>query len=498
MMMVQCLSSHLLQVLLLTLFTSEYTVEAQKPCEEQQTELIGAKGHNAFLHCLTTDQDISTVVSVTLHKQEGNGPNTLLYPPNNLTAEQQRLSLHTDSGKVMFVLRNVIPSDAGYYKCEVYKDQACLIAKTISLKIKECNILDSVKAVQNSAVTLTCPVSAPHPGNTQVVWEVVYGDRAARINHCPSSCTSAGNNRTAQLCERVRAVQDPATGTGSLTIRPVDFLDALWYRCIVQAAHGNYCSEMKVIVKAEPPVQPVTENCKVIGSFQAVLNSALMFTFPAPAPHPKAMQFFWGSIEGDKTVSVTRCPSPCYSSRTQRPLCERVQTAEDPVSGNASLIISSVESTDTQWFQLSVNASLCFTFKLNITDPTPKTKDIFASYTIKPINTMSQVTGGSHSTPSPSETSEGSTEKSTGVSYFTVMVALASTIFICIFVAMVALLVKMRLRFRKEKKKEMHKIELESQYAAYAEVMDNDNFLYSLVHHDPEGMCTFKDQREDL
>ncbi|KAL7835636.1 hypothetical protein SRHO_G00279830 [Serrasalmus rhombeus] len=477
-MMLHCLSLHHLIVLLLMVVTTECT-ETQRPCEEQEVEQYGAKGQSTFLHCFTTDQETATL-NITLYRQEGSESNKLLYPASSLTVEQQRLSLQKDSGKVMFVLHNLSFSDGGQYKCEVHKNQNCLIIKTFFLKIKECKILDPVKAVQNSAVTITCPVFSPHPRSTQVFWEAVYGDRADHIYQCPSSCTSASNNRTANLCSRARTVEDPERGARSLTISPVNSLDAIWYRCTVKAGHVKYCSEVKVIVKDEPPVQLLTKDCKNIGTFKAALNSAFTFTWPVPTSYSGATQVIWWTTEGDKTVPITRCPSPCTSSRAQRPLCERIKTVQG--AGNVSLTINPVKSTDALWYWFRVmNATSCNAFMLSFTGNT------------SPYQTA-KVTGGSHAGLIIPEPSENSTEETAEVNNFTVIVTVASTVSVCIFVALLVLLVRARQCFRKWKKKGVRKIKLESQYDAYAEMADKDTFLYSLVQHDPASMCTFKNQ----
>ncbi|KAG9283559.1 hypothetical protein AMEX_G2332 [Astyanax mexicanus] len=247
-----------------------------------------------------------------------------------------------------------------------------LLLIVVAAESRGCKVQDPVTAVQNSAVTLRCPLSSPQPGITQVFWEAVYGNTAERINQCPPSCPPAGNNNRTQLCERVRTVQDNATGTETLTIIPVNSQDALWYRCTVQTGNVKYCSEVKLKVKDEPLVEHLTKDCTIFGLFEAVVNST--FTYSAPVPHPEATQIVWGINEGDQVVPITRCPSLCTSSRTRRPLCERVQTVEDAASGKSSLTISPVKITDSSWLSFIVNASSCYTFKLNVkgfSHPTP-------------------------------------------------------------------------------------------------------------------------------
>ncbi|XP_049319908.1 uncharacterized protein LOC103037430 isoform X2 [Astyanax mexicanus] len=246
-----------------------------------------------------------------------------------------------------------------------------LLLLVLTTESKECEKWGPVTAVQNSAVTLRCPLSSPQPGITQVFWEAVHGDKTERINQCPPSCPPAGNNNRTQRCERVRTVQDNATGTGTLTISPVNSQDASWYRCTVQTGNVKNCSEVKLNVKDEPPVQHLTKGCTIIDQFHAVVNSTL--TYSAPVPHPNATQIVWGINEGDQVVPITRCPSLCTSSITRRPLCERVQTVEYAASGKSSLTISPVEETDTLWLSFIVNASSCYTFRLHVKENNSQT-----------------------------------------------------------------------------------------------------------------------------
>ncbi|XP_053530910.1 uncharacterized protein LOC108256723 isoform X2 [Ictalurus punctatus] len=129
---------------------------------------------------------------------------------------------------------------------------------------ENCDILDSIETVLNSVVTVTCPLT-PWPEVTQVIWEVLQGEKAERVGsvtNCSSSCTTEANNNRAQrpLC-KVRAVQDLQKGTGSLIISPVEITDAVWYRCTVQNRTRSYCSQVKIGVKDEPQLQtPIQDN----------------------------------------------------------------------------------------------------------------------------------------------------------------------------------------------------------------------------------------------
>ncbi|XP_017309373.1 uncharacterized protein LOC108256723 isoform X1 [Ictalurus punctatus] len=337
---------------------------------------------------------------------------------------------------------------------------------------ENCDILDSIETVLNSVVTVTCPLT-PWPEVTQVIWEVLQGEKAERVGsvtNCSSSCTTEANNNRAQrpLC-KVRAVQDLQKGTGSLIISPVEITDAVWYRCTVQNRTRSYCSQVKIGVKDEPQLQTPIQECKSLDPVEVVQNSTLMLQCPVPRSHLGAQQLIWGTVEVDVTVPITRCPSHCTSSGPQKPLCERAKTME-----NGSLTISHVESTDSQWFwcALAVNSTLCYKFKLTAKDNASP-------------NLIIKAEGDSYATQSPPEQTN-SRNGTVASSNATVMITSATSTFL-----LVAMLVGVYICFRKQKKKSTHKVELENPYEVFEEIVHNDIFQYSSVQFQPASSYTF-------
>ncbi|MCI4391388.1 hypothetical protein PGIGA_G00133600 [Pangasianodon gigas] len=342
---------------------------------------------------------------------------------------------------------------------------------------KQCDIFNSVETVLNSVVTLTCPLPQ-WPEVTQVIWEVLQGEKAERVGsvtNCSSSCTIESNNRAQRPLCKVRAVQDLQKRTGSLIISPVEITDAVWYRCTVQNRTRSYCSQVKIAVKDEPQLQTLIKECKSTDPSEAVLNSTFRLQCPVARPHPHlgASQLIWGTVEADVPVPITRCPSHCTSSGAQKPLCERAKTMED-----GSLGISPVESTDSQWFwcALAVNSTSCYKFKLTVKDNATPNRTVKAE-------------GGSHATQSPQEQTNGSNDAVLSSNATVIMITSATSIFL-----FVAMLVGVYICFRKQKKKRTNKVELENPYEVFEEIVHNDIFQYSLVQFEPASLYTFEDK----
>ncbi|XP_076869120.1 uncharacterized protein LOC143519503 isoform X2 [Brachyhypopomus gauderio] len=448
------------EVILLMVVPTECTAVTETPYEE----IYGLQGQDALLPCYTEQHDLAPLTFTLYKLPKGNEMEELLYPTSNLTAEQQRWSLQRRSGTVIFVLHKGRFSDNGWYKCEVHRGQNCLNVSRMLLKIRECEILEKVEAVQNSVAIFTCPVPTPQTGPTHVIWEVVEGDKSISVQHCPSSCTVANKDRTNIIpqCERVRTVQDPATGTESLIIRPVEKIDASWYRCKVEAM--QYCAEVRITVKEEKPFQLRAEDCQHVGSFSVMVNSTVTFSCPVLTLHPEAKEVIWRTIEGDQSSPTNHCPSLCTSSSDQKPLCER-----STVLKNGSLTIGSVEFADAQWYGCAVNANACSRFRLIVTEKHFESGGDIISVFNKDSRREGPVDGNSN---------------------VTVMVTV-STVFGFI---LIALLVAVGFCLRKRKSKVESKIELENQYTSYEEILVNDNTMYSLVEFNTAEMCTFKDQ----
>ncbi|KAM9436310.1 uncharacterized protein Hap1MRO34_000803 [Clarias gariepinus] len=335
-----------------------------------------------------------------------------------------------------------------------------LILATTECMTEGCNKSNTV-AVLNSEVTLACPSSQ----TSEVIWEILQGGSKERIvTNCSSSCTTEGNNNGAQqrLCV-MRTGQDSQKGIGSLTIRPVERGDGVWYRCTVQGGTNSSCSEVKVVVKDEPQLGSIKE-CGSTERYEALLNSTYSLQCPLANSHFGNLQLIWGTVEGHQTVPITRCPAYCTSSVPGRPLCDRTNTTDN----GKKLIISPVESTDSKWFWCALsNSTPCYQFRLIVKDtasPNQIHKDEGATQSSIKTDASSDRVVSSHTT--------------------VIMISSAMCVFL-----IVATLGGVYVCF---KMKSANTAEPENPYEDFKDILHNDTLQYTFIRNVPETTYTFK------
>ncbi|XP_027026114.2 uncharacterized protein LOC113658114 [Tachysurus fulvidraco] len=340
---------------------------------------------------------------------------------------------------------------------------------------KKCDVLPIVEAVVNSVATLTCPLTTL-PEGTQVIWEVLQGERAERVGFvstCSSSCSiEDSNNRTQQPLCKMREVKDLQKGTSSLIISPVGITDAVWYQCTVQNRTDSYCSHVKIAVKEEPQLQTHIKECITMDPVERFLNETFILQCPVDRSHLGSSQLIWGTVEADVTIPITRCPTSCTFRGAQKPLCERTKTMED-----GSLTISHMSSTDSQWFWCALSTS-CYKFRLTVKENT-STNRITIYSTIK-------AGGDLHATQGPQEQTNDSSV--TVVTTNATVIMIASVTAVTLFVAM---LVLVYIFFRKKKMKNTHKVVQDNLYDVSEETIHNDLLPYTLVQFETPILYTF-------
>nr|XP_055066876.1 uncharacterized protein LOC129448482 [Misgurnus anguillicaudatus] len=223
----QHLYLQLLNILLFTLL--ELKAETQTPCKNFNAGSINsAQGDNVSISCHTTTLHSNTF-SVKLRRTN---PDEVILQYPNPASQLHRWSVRTDAGHVILDLQNITLLDSGQYECVVNRSLGCTTTK-LSLRVKECKVLDPVWTTEKSAVTLPCSE------HLNVVWEVIHGDQSTDVNEYSCKPSDSRNGAPKPLCERVRI-------NGSLIIRDVVNTDAQWYRCRVNKMH---CYDVKLHVK---------------------------------------------------------------------------------------------------------------------------------------------------------------------------------------------------------------------------------------------------------
>ncbi|XP_034730357.1 uncharacterized protein LOC117946382 [Etheostoma cragini] len=163
------------------------------------------------------------------------------------------------NGKMSLYLTKSQKSDEGLYICEIWQGWDSVSVQKISLKVKECKILQAVKAAPNTNVNLTCPVDATSgQGPQNISWAIVKGGNPVSI-----------------ISERL--VID---GT-SLAIQSVDYSDNNWYRCKYLLGETLPCFEIYLGVQVEKVVTttdtaPTTSEEMIWGTSEEGRNGAVI------------------------------------------------------------------------------------------------------------------------------------------------------------------------------------------------------------------------------
>ncbi|XP_065116828.1 uncharacterized protein [Paramisgurnus dabryanus] len=217
----------LLNILLLAVL--ELKAETQTPCKHINAGSINsAQGDNVSISCHTTTLHSNTF-SVKLRRTN---PDEVVLQYPNAASQLHRWSVRTDAGHVILDLQNITLLDSGRYECEVHMGLECTTTK-LSLRVKECKVLDPIWTTENSTVTLNCPE------HLNVVWEVIHGDQSTGVTRYRCKHSDSRNGARKPLCERVRMKNE------SLIIRDVVNTDALWFRCRVNKMH---CYDVRLYI----------------------------------------------------------------------------------------------------------------------------------------------------------------------------------------------------------------------------------------------------------
>ncbi|XP_051261574.1 uncharacterized protein LOC127366560 isoform X2 [Dicentrarchus labrax] len=137
-----------------------------------------------------------------------------------------------EKGQISLFLTKLQKSDEGQYSCEIWQGWDCIHFKNISLKVKECKVLQAVKAAPSTPINLTCPVDIK-PQN--ISWVMLKGGSPVSVNS-----------------KRVKM-----NGT-SLTIQSVNYGDGGWYRCKYMLEKSQRCFDINVLVQEENAVVATT------------------------------------------------------------------------------------------------------------------------------------------------------------------------------------------------------------------------------------------------
>ncbi|XP_039663225.1 uncharacterized protein LOC120563155 [Perca fluviatilis] len=141
------------------------------------------------------------------------------------------------NGQMSLYLTKLQKSDEGLYRCEIWQGWDSVSVKNISLKVKDCKTLQTMKAAPSTPVNLNCPVDTTSgQGPQNISWAIVKGGIPVSVNS-------------------KRIVID---GT-SLVIQSVNYHDSNWYRCEYVLGQTLRCFEINLRVQVENVVVTTTD-----------------------------------------------------------------------------------------------------------------------------------------------------------------------------------------------------------------------------------------------
>ncbi|KAI1886088.1 hypothetical protein AGOR_G00210420 [Albula goreensis] len=162
-------------------------------------------------------------------------------------------------GNLSLSLREVEKTDSGTYTCEVWDGWQCLMAKNVTLKVKDCDVGKTIIGQPNTTVTLPCPLRNSTGRNTNITWYLVTGEHASLILQHPPSSSDPNSSRPLPLHGRARFSGNLDLREASLTVIELQTTDTNWYRCNVLMGEKHYCHEVRLHVKVtDSPVTVVT------------------------------------------------------------------------------------------------------------------------------------------------------------------------------------------------------------------------------------------------
>lgn len=189
--------------------------------------MSGLKEEDVALTCLDSDDtDVDCYRARLLRYSTDTPQPSIIYRWAKKSQGSTRLALKADkNGRFCLFLKTLQKSDEGLYKCEIWEGWDVVLVKNISLKVKDCRILQPVKATPQSPVKLNCQVNVTSGLQTPVniSWAKLQGNNPVNVEP-----------KTAEV-----------NGT-FLAFWSVKTSDSGWYRCSLEQTQR--CSEINLHV----------------------------------------------------------------------------------------------------------------------------------------------------------------------------------------------------------------------------------------------------------
>ncbi|XP_072251154.1 uncharacterized protein [Leuresthes tenuis] len=166
--------------------------------------------------------------------------------------DYKRVKFRTnEDGKTCLFIKNLQKSDAGWYGFEIWEGWDVVQHQNISLKIKDCKTLQSVKAAPGGLVKLICQENAKSGWQelSNVSWVMLKGEKDVHIES-----------------ERVQK-----NGT-FLAIQSVAVGDSGWYRCNYMLRETKHCSDINLHVQEMSTFEATTSPVPTVTNTEQALT----------------------------------------------------------------------------------------------------------------------------------------------------------------------------------------------------------------------------------
>ncbi|XP_030606673.1 uncharacterized protein LOC115795047 [Archocentrus centrarchus] len=207
-------------------FLSLILVRVVSGCRGTET-VIAVKEEDVALSCLSPNETdpVKYRYKWTKYATDTNEPKDI-YKWLSKNNQPSKWEVDGNEQKCLF-LRKSQKSDEGLYTCEMWEGWDLILAKNISLKIKDCKILESVKAAPSRFAQLNCPVNITL-GPQNISWAM-----------------QKGNSRFSIDSKRAKP-----NGT-TLIFQSVTHSDGGWYRCSYMLGQTQRCFDTNLHVQEE-------------------------------------------------------------------------------------------------------------------------------------------------------------------------------------------------------------------------------------------------------
>ncbi|XP_062322224.1 uncharacterized protein LOC134023882 isoform X3 [Osmerus eperlanus] len=197
------------------------------------------KGEEAVLPCtLRTPRSQQSCFHARWMKQTlGSSPTTFSVVPDS---ERDGKALNFNGN---LTLKDADEPQEGDYTCQVCEGFSCDLTTNLTLKLRDCKVLESVKVLQFSTATLPCPFYTR--GN--ITWSEIKGETIKPILESSSLSTESSLN-SATAANGKRRFRNITAGDASLVITSEEASN-MWFRCTVYEGQNKKCSEVNLQVK---------------------------------------------------------------------------------------------------------------------------------------------------------------------------------------------------------------------------------------------------------